>query len=150
VTRRRSILKWKDIGGGIQVPIKMVLTQFDTSLRFGTLGEVYAEVETTVNFAKSSWNIDIPDATFQIPIPAGTKVADYLRDVQYITGKPDPGKNLEDLAATARHVSPLGAQQPATKPRWNLWSVASISLIIVVAIVALLAYRRKLRKGTHP
>jgi hypothetical protein len=97
--RETRVVEWKDVGGRIWVPVKAVTRYFDPEPPL--FGEVSSEQTLVVDVPRSSWNREYPEATFDLPIPAGTQVQDGLQNVHYITGKPDPGKNLTDLAAHA-------------------------------------------------
>ena len=58
----------------------------------------------------SSWNQDIPEETFELPLPKGTTVIDHLRNVRYVTGEDDPGKNLDALAVSVHRLRVTRAQ----------------------------------------
>ena len=54
-------------------------------------------------------------------LEAGVRVFDEFRNVTYVTGKPDPGKNLDDLAATARGMIRLVDPHQQVRRPWGWW-----------------------------
>jgi len=110
--RRTKVVEWHKIPGDVWVPVKVVTNQFNPDPDSETFGEAVNEAYLVVDIPRSTWNNEIPDDVFNFPLAAGTKVTDRLRQIQFITGKADPGKNLDDLVANARNITPY----PVTKP----------------------------------
>ncbi len=145
---RRTVTEWKDLGEGIWVPITVVTEIFDLLPDKGTFGEVYSEVTMKVDLNRSVWNTDIPADTFELQIPAGIRMTDQFRQVQYVTGKADPGKNLADLAANARKQVSIPTGRPPIPPRRpSYWLTVGLPSLVVVGISLALVYlrRRKVR-----
>jgi hypothetical protein len=139
---RSEVIKWHALDCGVRVPIHIRTTLFDAQPDKGTLGELDVERTLTIDVAKSSWNVQIPDQAFDLPIPAGANVNDDLRSVRYITGKADPGKNLEELAKQAKHLVPVATAAPVRTPgRWTWWAAFPISIALVGC--ALYLWRKK-------
>jgi hypothetical protein len=147
--RKTKVVEWHKITGGVWVPVKVVTNQFDPDPDSETFGEPVNEATLVVDIGKSSWNKEIPETVFDFPLAAGTKVTDRIREVQFITGKADPGKNLEDLAANARNISyyPVTKPPPPEEPR-SIWvpiawgTVAVVSSLLLWLSVHLLRKRR--------
>jgi hypothetical protein len=136
---RREVVDWKDLGGGLWVPTKVVSRHFDSDPDWKeTFGHVHSEVVMQIDLTRSSWNKNIPEEVFTLPLPVGAVVTDFRRKVQYVTGKPDAGKNLEELAAHARDMVPIRLDPPAEKssprPVIIAGSAAAFTLIVVVAV----------------
>jgi hypothetical protein len=146
----RFIAEWKDLGGGLWVPIKIVVHAYDPDDK-GTFGERYGESVATVDVGRSTWNTAIPEETFQLAIPAGVSVIDYVRHVEYVTGKPDLGTNLEDLAASARDAVPVVVAIPPEPSRWwASWPIYVLGGLLAAGGVAVAGLRLRNRKVERP
>jgi hypothetical protein len=135
--RRMTVNQWKDLGNGVWVPTKATTHIFylDNGTNPDFHGQVANEIVLTVDEARSSWNKSVSEGTLRNPLPAGTKVMDTERGVQYVTGKADPGVNLADLAKHARDVAPIITTQPE-KPLWGTWLLrGAVLLVATVALV---------------
>ena len=79
-----DVTEFKRIAGGVEVPIKATIKQFDASRFSETLGEVAEVYEYEVDVAKSRWNFE-PDAdTFEVRLPNGTRVEDSINRKIYV------------------------------------------------------------------
>jgi hypothetical protein len=149
--RKVKIAEWKSLGGGLWAPIKVVTDYFYSDPKWPTFGELYSEDLLVVDVARSTWNESIPEETFNLALPAGTKVQDTLREVQYVTGQADPGKNLQDLAANAKDMipypvfHPLPPEQPLWQKHWVL-VVAACSVFALFLIYFVFRLRNRWRK----
>jgi hypothetical protein len=99
--RETEILEYLRLPDGTWVPVKAKTTTF-WAVGDKMFGTPVQEIVATVDVGKSRWNVELDPKTFILPFPVGTKVFDDVRQVHYITGKPDPGDNLKVLAAGAR------------------------------------------------
>lgn len=144
--RQTKVVEWKSLGGGVWAPTKVVTRYYDEDPKWPTFGEVSSEEVLFVDIARSSWNQNISEETFNLPLPVGTQVTDTLRGVQYVTGQADPGKNLADLAAHAKRVVPYPVASPPLSPQawWQKGWVLAVSTVATVGLVLffLLRYRR--------
>lgn len=143
---KREITAWKELGGGVWAPTRMVSQHFDLDPKWpNTFGKVNDEVVLQVDLKLSSWNQDIPEDTFDLPLPAGATVTDFRREVKYVTGESDPGKNLDDLASHARDLVPIHL---GVKPPSNRWTQPALitGSILVLAVVGLFIFFRRRRK----
>jgi hypothetical protein len=146
VAARRTVTRIKELPGRIWVPITVVTEKFDTNPKSSTFGELGNEVVMSIDESTSSWNRAIPASVFQVEYPPGTRLNDAFRKVQYVTGKPDPGSNLQDLAANARDIVPAN-----TSMVWNeskdvgyRWLIAvGAGMFAAGAMGALLFIRRR-------
>jgi hypothetical protein len=148
VATRKTVTEWKALGGGGWAPTTVVTQCFDRIPDKGTFGEVNDEVVLKVDVARSRWNTDIPADTFDLALPAGARITDQLRNVQYVTGKADTGKNLDDLAMNARNLVPTTTGRPPMPPqRTSYWLTIGLPVFLAADIVLLLVYlrRRKVR-----
>jgi hypothetical protein len=135
---------------GVPVPIRFKTQFFDHQAK-QTYGEVGSEMESVVDVARSSWNREVPQSTFELKLPAGVQVIDQRNKTMFVTGKQDAGKNLEDLAKNAKDVIPVSTEgymspeKPKSRP-WLYWAVAAgIGSAAIAVVVAL--YRRRRMKG---
>ncbi len=119
--RRLTVEEWKDLGGKVWVPVRARIQFYQQNPDFPTFGEVDSDGEMVVDLARSSWNKPLADSNFTLAMPIGTKVIDTLRQVQFVTGKADPGTNLDDLAANARHIVPYPVQKPPPVEQDSPW-----------------------------
>lgn len=144
---RRTITAWKDLGGGLWVPVKMMSEHFSANPKWkDTFGRVTGETVMVVDVARSSWNQDIPKEAFELPIPAGVEVVDFRRQVKYVTGSADPGKNIESLASDARDMEPITTGFPASGPSLLQKSIIVGTVIlgcIAVIVVSFLWLRKR-------
>jgi hypothetical protein len=147
VTRRLTVNQWKKLDTGIWVPVLTTTQLF--SREKPTLGKLANEFVLKVNVDKSRWNVELPDGTFDLPLPVGTKVTDMIRKVEFVTGEADPGKNLVDLAKHAQNVVEIRMDplEPVSRrgPTWLIW----MSLVAVVSCLLGLAYlwhRKRVRQ----
>lgn len=150
---KMRVEKWKSLLGGVSVPLVAVTQYFDGNPDGETFGELGCEMRLTVDEARSSWNQEIPASTFEVQIPPGYDVIDRLRQVQYVTGTPDTGKNLEGLAANARKVVPYPVQRPPapTTSAWRSYAAAGgLAAVAGAAAWLALAYARRKRTGRVP
>jgi hypothetical protein len=140
---RRTILERKQIAPGVAVPVKSVTHYFEPEKDSGKFGEVWKKVDLVVDVARSRWNHPIPQEAFRVPFPAGTRVIDEIRDVAFVTGKPDPGRNLADLAANARGLIRNVQYRPLPPPSyaWVWWAAAGSAAALALTGFAL--YRRR-------
>jgi len=63
----------------------------------------------------------------------------------YTTGKPDPGKNLDDLASGAKNMIRLTPLQPAPR-RWMTGWMALAGAGALVVLTAIVLFVRRLRR----
>lgn len=140
---RRRLTKWQttitdftDVNG-IRVPVRSKTRIFDHADK-GMLGEVLAEEVDEIDVSRSRWNLDVPDARFQLVIPAGVKLIDTTRNVRLITGQTDPGKNMDALIANAKSVirfEPVASTERQSS-RWTwTWAAVAVSVGVVFFLV---------------
>jgi len=142
---RREVKRWKRVASG-WVPTKVITTHYNPDPKNQeTFGAVNDEVIMEVDEEQSNWNKEIPDNTFTLAIPAGTQVIDGRKGVMYTTGKPDPGKNLDDLASGAKNMIPLTPLQPAPR-RWMAGWMALAGAGALVVLTAIVLFVRRLRR----
>lgn len=98
-------------------------------------GSVGNEIVLVVDPTRSSWNKQLGDESLRLPLPAGTKVSDEERGVRYVTGQPDPGKNLDDLAKHARDVVPIATFTPQPKTSWYTWVFYGLGAAVAVVLL---------------
>lgn len=142
---RRTVTNWKDLGGGVWAPTRVVSQHFDLNPRFPeTFGQIHGELVMEVDLNRSSWNQDIPKETFELPLPKGTTVIDHLRNVRFVTGEDDPGKNLDALAAHAKDTVPINTHlRPPSSNPWLLWALIGGSILLLALIGFLVVVRRR-------
>lgn len=139
---RKTINEWRSLGNGTWVPVKATTQHFSASDRF--YGEVQSDMVMEVDVANSSWNRVLPDSTFQITFPAGTRVVDTRRQLMYVTGKPDATQNLDTFAESAREVVPLVYNFPPANEPWKKWlALAEIAMLLIVGAALFIAYRKR-------
>jgi hypothetical protein len=132
---RRTVTNWKDLGGGVWAPTRVVSQHFDLDPQFQeTFGQVSDEVVMEVDLNRSSWNKDIPEETFELPLPKGATVVDFRRNVRYVTGEDDPGKNLDSLAAHAQELVPINTGYPLPSNPWLLRALIGVSILLLALI----------------
>lgn len=148
IVRRSSVSQWTELGSGTWAPSKLVTHFFDADLTLATFGELSVEEELVVDLKRSHWNRQIPNDMFELPLPAGTRVTDRLRDVQFVTGQLDPGKNLEELAKHAKKVTPYPVERPQSIKDRSIWSwIGMAGVLTIVGIGGLsLIYRNRNRR----
>jgi hypothetical protein len=142
VTIRRIVDEWKALPGGTWIPLKVRTQHFDTGN--DTFGELYNEVILVPDPATSSWNRGVPEGSFQLTFPAGTRVIDGRREVEYVTGRPETGENLEEIAKHAQEFLPFAESSGRTR-RLSLGWAAGIITTVLVGLAAVLIKRRRLR-----
>lgn len=143
--KSRRTIQLKNISQGVWAPIQMTTVIFDSLPKLGTFGELEYESRLDVDPSQSSWNQDISNEEFTLALPRGTTVVDNFRSVRYVTGEPDPGKNLDELAAHARQLIPVSIGDPLPAQWWqSFWLRALISVAVVssLAMVAVKTLRR--------
>jgi hypothetical protein len=128
-----TVTEWHKLGNGTHVPLRALVEVFDTAPNKGTFGQTMATAELVVDLTHSAWNVEIPDREFELPLPKGTTVSDSVNNVIYVVGDPDPGKNLKEIAASAKD---LVATAPAYVPSANTTGNNS-RLMLVLGLVAL-------------
>lgn len=146
VSHRMTVVEYKQIDNGVFVPIKAIIDGFDDGKRYGFFKERICQKILSVDVSRSRWNTPLHDELFRIELPAGAKVIDEIRNVAYVTGKSDPGKNLDDLAKTARFVIKDIRPPLPTKPSrtWVYWSIGcGITVLLALGAVFLWHVRRK-------
>jgi hypothetical protein len=117
--RRTSVNGWKRLNDGVWAPTHATTYLFVPPPN-PMWGELAMEIDLKVDEAHSSWNTAIPEERFRLPFPTGMKVYDHLRSTAYVTGKPDAGENLQDLATNARKVVRLPPERPIVTVAWYL------------------------------
>jgi hypothetical protein len=143
-TARRTVTEVKDLGRGLWAPLRVVTQHFDIAPQRPTFGEVSSEVELVVDPGTSSWNTPIAEAAFQLAYPVGANITDMFRDVTYVTGKPDTGKNLKDLAAHAVNTVPMSKETPTedlTPKSYYGWWAGGAGLLAVAVLGAIFYVR---------
>jgi hypothetical protein len=131
---RREVSGWHQPARGLWVPIKVATKHFVSEGKFA--GNLHDEVVMEVALAQSTWNSEITASTFELNFPPGTQVVDTQRQVMYVTGKTDPGANLDELARSAKDVIRL-VEAPASGPRRNEWGSGLLLAIAAGAGVCL-------------
>jgi hypothetical protein len=135
ILARMMVLKRMEVAPGLQVPIE-VDTEFLSATKVnGRLGQPYMKVELRVDIEKSKWNKPIDNSAFQVAFPAGLLVLDEIREVMVVTGKADPGKNLEELAANSRVII-RNIRPPITveSRSWIWWSAGAMGVAFVATL----------------
>jgi len=144
---RRTIKERKSIAPGVSVPTKAVIDAFVLDRRPEFFQKKYSQLEVTVDVARSRWNEPIPEEVFRVPFPAGLSVHDEIRDVAFIVGKADPGRNLDDLAGNARGIiRNVRPQLSRPSNAWVWWLVGGMG--VGLAGLAGLYYWRRRMPGT--
>jgi hypothetical protein len=141
---RMTVMERKKVGT-VEVPVRAVTEFFSCNKESPKYQHVHSKYELKVNVAESRWNEAIAEETFRVPFPAGIYVIDEIRDVAFVVGKPDPGKNLEELARNskilAKNIRPVF---PPPTRNWAWWIVGGTSAgVVLLALVAFLIYRRR-------
>jgi hypothetical protein len=132
---RRQVQEWKAIGKGLWAPIRMITYQYASDASdAAALGQVVTETEMKLRVSESSWNKEIPEDRFRLPLPSGVTVTDLRRQLQYVTGASDPGKNLDDLIKHARSVTEATPMEPPTPEGWLNRRVLLLGLLILMAL----------------
>lgn len=144
---KRRITAWKDLGSGIWAPTRMVSQHFDLDPQWpNTFGKVHDEVVLQVDLKRSSWNQEIPEDLFDLPLPAGAIVTDFRREVKYVTGEADPGKNLDDLAASARDLVPIHTGIEPPNNRWTKPALIAGSVLLLAVVGLAIFFRRRWKR----
>src|SRR5439155_19731248 len=123
-----TVTRWQQLKNGAYAPTRAIFRSYDREPERGTFENLYCEAELSVEPGGSSWNIDIPDKEFELPLPRGTTVIDQVNKVHYVLGSPDPGKNLRELASDARDQMPITVRPKESEtgesiPVWLTFSV---------------------------
>jgi hypothetical protein len=143
LTARMTVRERKKIAPGVEVPVRAVTEYFGIVKELGKYQQVAATVELTVDVARSRWNEPIAEEAFRVPFPAGLKVLDEIHDMAYVTGKADPGRNLDDLAANARGlITNIRPALPRPSYAW-LWWLAVAAGGGLAALLGFFFYRRR-------
>lgn len=130
---RTRIESFHQVSGGF-VPLKTVTQVFETR-PLGPMGQILAIQTVSVDLDRSTWNRTVPDRRFDISIPAGVRVIDNVRNVRFLTGKSDPGQNIDTLISNAKEAiafHPAQVSEP-TAGFWH-WIVIAAIVLLVVAI----------------
>jgi len=140
---RTTVTRRKLIAPGLEVPVASVKETFSQNKGLGKYQQANSAVELTVDESRSRWNHRVDGKEFRITFPTGTMVTDFERDMAIITGKPDPGDNLDDLVANAKHVIPGIRGHSIERSRaWMYWTAGGIGVVLLVG-TGWLAYRRR-------
>src|SRR5262249_51327204 len=100
---RMTVQKRKGIAKGLLGPVKGVM-EFFGGKEHGKVQQVTNAKTLTVDLSRSKWNQPLSEDQFRVAFPAGVKVIDEIHEIAFVTGKNDPGRNLNDLAANARDI----------------------------------------------
>lgn len=73
----------EEVAPGLWLPMKSKLRFFIEDPRTEVFGEVYSTMDVGVDLKRSSFNLPIDDAKFEIEFAEGTVVADRIRSIQY-------------------------------------------------------------------
>ena len=148
VSTRTRVTEFRRLPEGTHVPIRAVTDIFRPIPGIGADKPVI-RLDLVVDVVRSKWNEPIGDETFQVQTPAGARVLDTIKDVSYVTGKPDPGKNLDDLAATAGpFVQKVSRSMPPAASRWQwVWVGGGLALAVAVAVLVLRRRNRRPVEG---
>lgn len=141
VINRKTILERKEVMPGVKVPVRALWENFNGSKGSQHFRARESAVEITVDQSRSRWNTPINDDEFTVAIPKGAKVIDEIRNTAFVTGKPDPGKNLDDLAAHARQVvTGIRPERPKPSRAWIWWAAGGV--VAIVTLAGVLYFRR--------
>ncbi len=148
VYRRMTVTDWKDVGNGLWVPIKATIQVLNSGKVRAEAGDIATETTLIVDVARSSWNKGLNEEAVQLPLPTGTKVTDRERSVRYVTGQPDPGKNLDELAKHVSDVVPITTVTPRPKTGWSGWIFygSGIAAAVVLLGIVGVAVRKRLAR----
>ena len=131
LSSRMLVNKFHESNPGIWVPVEMTLTKYNTQAN-EYRGRAVNLYHATVDVSRSRWNTDLSDDLFLLPFPAGTRVADFVTNLQFTAGEGDDGKDLQALVAAAtnklemntpethavaRRISPRCGQRTESPPR---------------------------------
>jgi hypothetical protein len=145
---RMTVTQRKKISSSLEVPIKAVTEFYSVSKAFGKFQEVSHRIYLTVDVTRSRWNEGVSEDAMRVSFPAGLLVTDEIRDVVFVVGKADPGKNLEDLAANAKVVAAHMHSEDTGPTQWNLWMWAGIPAVLIGFVVSFFLFRRHSAKST--
>jgi hypothetical protein len=136
---RMTVTKRKTISAGIEVPIEIVTESFSLNKNGGKYQEPFARTKLTVDTSRSHWNDSIDSKDFKLDFPTGSLVNDQVRDIAIVTGKSEPGANMDQLAADAQRVLEIQHAAPPSRSTKYWWLSGTL---IVVGISIALGWRK--------
>lgn len=142
VVTRKKVMERKKIADGINAPTRVLTEYYSPAKDDQYYKQLIAMAELKVDLSRSRWNVPIDNSAFTIPIPAGAKVVDTIRNITFVTGKPDPGKALDDLATGARGLITNTRQPPMPAPwAWYWWVIGLVAAAGVIVVTYLCSRR---------
>lgn len=143
---RITIERFDEVEPGVWAPVR-------ATYRWGPPGKVFSIIKLVVDMGQSRWNKPVSEDLFTLAFPVGTTVKDDVRSLVYATGKPDTGKNVDELLDGARQVIRLPVAAPP-KVKVNAQGLTRIILVaanvaLIAVLVAIFSFRRwrRLRKA---
>jgi hypothetical protein len=138
-----TIRRFHEVSSGTWAPMEAVHSYLLN-------GQTATEVKLTVQMESSSWNLPVSDDVFALPFPVGTRVMDKTRDLAYITGKADAGKNVDTLLEGAHKVIGRKPVPPPELPtgwkRWRFPVLITANAVAATVFLALLWVRKRNRR----
>lgn len=143
---RREVTGWGKLTNGLYAPTATVTEHFDLKSESQFFGKAVTRTELRVRPDGASWNTRINPTDLSLTFPVGTRITDRVRNLIYVTGKTDTGKNIDDLIEGATKIVPVtvgGAEPPPPNVLSRYWMY--IAAVILVAVVVGAVRWRKLR-----
>ncbi len=140
--RRISIEEFFEVEPGVWAPVKATHDSLDAK------GRIITAVHLAADMDRSNWNQPVSEELFTLVIPEGTGVVDRVRNVAFMAGEGDTGKNLDRLIENARNVIPTGPPTGAGNPRSSsrtflLIGINALALAVILGILYARARRRR-------
>jgi hypothetical protein len=144
---RTTIEEFHQVELGVWAPIKATHTYLDSR------GRVPTEVHLAVDMTRSHWNQPVAEELFTLVIPEGTRVVDDTRNIAFVAGKGDTGKNLDALIENARNVvspaRPKPAELPPTEGRLRLLLLFGLNALVIAVILGIVYVRARKRRAAR-
>ncbi len=149
---RADVLEFYQLTSGTWVPTSVRISFYVMDKNAPLFGKVAIVADLKVDVANSHWNGALTDDTFSLSLPAGTKVIDKLRNIEYVTGAADPGKHIDELVKGAKEMAPIHSVvevRQSTAWTWNLPLLVGLNVAVVALVIAILLAKRRHRSDAH-
>jgi outer membrane lipoprotein-sorting protein len=130
-----------EVEAGVWAPTEMEYQAFNPDKSEATFGRPVNVIRGVVDVSRSKWNTPIDDDEFVLAFPPGVQVSDTTRNITFVTGEGDTGKNLDRLVQEAHDVVPVQRlrPEPESESKALLW--AGLAVAATVVVLGLLAWR---------
>lgn len=132
-----EVKDFQKINDNLYVPVAAVSENYgDLDIASGSKRGVVFSCELTVSQDRSKWNQEVERSLFDLNFPNGTKVRDFTKNVEFVIGEADVGKNIDQIVANSKGLRLLDSKMGVDMAK-SASRPGPMSLVLVIGNIGL-------------